>query len=111
MADFLEPAGRHRADFARRRIPADQFRKARLDRVVALAQRVIFRVRYARRIVLVVALVVCGDLACETRKLCLGLLFGQIFRVGKIGEFLRHNTHYSKRHGRACRYKSGIPDL
>ena len=45
VTDLLEPPGRRRADLLRRRVGSDEFRKALLDRVVALAQRVVFGVR------------------------------------------------------------------
>jgi hypothetical protein len=95
MADLLEFAGRRDADLARGGILADQFRKARLDRVIALTQRIIFGVGNARRIVLVVALVMLGQNLGEPFQLGRGLLLGQGFGLGKIGEFLRHNAHNS----------------
>ena len=48
-----------------------------LDRAIALAQRVVFGVRDGRRVVLVVALVVLGELRMQPRVLGLGLLLGQ----------------------------------
>ena len=55
-----------------------QLRKARLDRVIAPPQRVIFGVRHARRVVLVIAPVVPGDLGREPRVLGLGLFFSEV---------------------------------
>ena len=54
-----------------------QLRKTRLDRTIALAQLVVFGVRNRRRVVLIIAAVVPGDLGREPRMLGLGLLFSQ----------------------------------
>ncbi len=53
-------------------------RKARLDRAIAPPQRVIGRVRNARRILLVIAPVVRCDLGAKPRMLGLGLFLGEI---------------------------------
>ena len=80
MADLGELRRRRRADPAVGRIRPHQVREARLDRVVALAQRVVVGIRDGRRILLVVALVVLGDLGGEPLELGLGL--GGRQRVG-----------------------------
>ena len=59
-------SGRGRADPAGRGILAHQDRKARLDFLVAPAQCVVGRVRDRRRVLLVIALVVRGDLVGES---------------------------------------------
>ena len=54
-----------------------QIGKARLDRGVAVAQRVVFGVGDRRRVLLVIALVVRGDLGREPRVLGLRLPVGE----------------------------------
>ncbi len=78
MPHFGEARRRRRADPLGQACQRAQLRKARFDRVVALAQRVIGRVRHGRRIVLVIAPVMRGDLGLEPRVLGLGLLFSEI---------------------------------
>ena len=56
---------------------ADEMREARLDRCVALAQRVILGVGDLRLVLPVVERVVMGDLAGEALKLGGGLALGQ----------------------------------
>ena len=67
------PTLRRRASPAR-----DQLRKARLDRGVALPERVVFGVGDGRRVLLVVAPVVLGDLGGEPLQLRRRLRFGQL---------------------------------
>ena len=54
-----------------------QLGKARLDLLVAPAQRVVFGIRDGRRVLLVVALVVRADLGREPLELGLGLRLGE----------------------------------
>ena len=61
-----------------------QVREARLDRLVAPPQRVVFGVRNGRRVLLVVALVVPLDLGLKPRVLALGLA-GRHVVDGKLG--------------------------
>ena len=63
----------------------DERGKARLDRLVARAQRVVFGVRDGRRVLLIVALVVLGDLGGEPLELSLRLRFGQLLDGGFAG--------------------------
>ena len=77
---------RRGADPLRQAFKRAQLRKARLDRVIALAQRVVVRVGNGRRVVLIIAPVVLGDLGFEPRVLGLGLLFGEIVD-GRLGFF------------------------
>ena len=81
-----EARRRRRADTLRQAFERAQLREARLDRGVALPQPVVFGVRDRRRVVLVVAPVVLGDLGREPRVLGLRLLFGEVFD----GEFSRY---------------------
>ena len=96
VAHLLELARRRRADFQRQRLKRPQVGKARLDCRVAHAQRVVFGVRYARPVLLVIAPVVLGDLDLQPRVLGLRLLGGQQFDgrfVGfdfGFGHLLRH---------------------
>ena len=79
-------AGRRRADLQRQAFQRAQIGKALLDRVVALAQRIVFGVRDGRPVVLVVALVVlrrsppcsraCSALACFAVSSETGTLLG-----------------------------------
>src|SRR3954452_19057510 len=83
MPHLLEAPRRCSADFLRRRVRADEFRKALLDRVEAVAQRVIRGIGDGGRVVLVVALVMPLDLEREPHVLDLGLRLGEIGNVAK----------------------------
>ena len=61
----------------------DEFRKSLLDGVEALAQRVVFGVGDARRIVLIVAPVVPLELERQPHQLDLGLRLGELGDVGE----------------------------
>ncbi len=65
--------------------------KLRLDRVVALPQRVIFRVGNGRRVLLIVALVVRLDLDLQAGVLALGLAGRHVLdgELGVPGRFRR----------------------
>ena len=80
---FLKSPRRRRADLLRRRVGADEFRKAGLDGVEALAQRVVFGVGNAGRVVLIVALVVALQLKRQPFQLDLGLRLGELGDVGE----------------------------
>ena len=77
MADLGETRRGRRADPLRQAFQRAQLRKARLDRVVTLAQRVIGRIRNGRRILLIIAAVMLGDLGLQPRVIGLGLFFGE----------------------------------
>ena len=64
-----ELLARRGADFLCQRIRRMQFRKRRLQRLVAPAQRIVVGVRDRGRIILIVAPVVFGDLGAEQRML------------------------------------------
>ena len=83
MPDLGKAPGRLRADFLRRRFAGDEFGKSLLDRVEALPQRIVFGVRDARRVVLIVTLVVPLKLQRQPLQLDLGLGFG---KLGDVGE-------------------------
>ena len=68
MADLGEAGGCRGADLLARAVGAAQLGKARLDRLVALDQRVIVRVGHLRRVLLVIELVVMGDLGLRDRQ-------------------------------------------
>ncbi len=74
VADFGKARRRRRADPLGQALQRAQLRKARFDRAVALAQRVIVGIGNARRVVLVIAPVVRGDFRLKPRVLGLGLL-------------------------------------
>ena len=78
VADLGETRRRRRADALRQAVQRPQMREARLDRGVALAQRVVVGIRNGRRVVLIIAPVVLGDFGLEPRMLGLGLLLGEI---------------------------------
>ena len=83
VPDLPEAPRRRRADLLRRRVRRDEFGKALLDGVVALAQRVVFGVGDAWRVVLIVALVVPFELQRQPHVLDLGLRLGELGDVGK----------------------------
>ena len=64
---------------------ADQFGKARLDRLVAPAQGVVLGVRDLRRVALVVEAVVAGDLGGERRQLPGRLLARELLDRNRLG--------------------------
>ena len=78
VPDLGETPGRRRADPLRQALQRAQLRKARFDGIVAPPQRVIFGVGDARRVVLIVAPVVPGDLGREPRVFGLGLFLSEI---------------------------------
>ena len=71
LGEFLRGLG---ADLSGQALRRPKLGKARLERLVALAQRVVFRVRDRRRVLLVIAPVVLGDLAAERVVLGAGLV-------------------------------------
>src|SRR6266702_5664243 len=68
MLDLAKAGRRRRPDASRRAIAADEFGKARLDRAVALNERIVLGVGYFRRIQLVIALIMMRDQLGETCK-------------------------------------------
>ena len=89
-----EAARRRGADFARQAVQRAQVREARLDRLVAPPQRVVFGVGDGRRVLAVVALVVLLDLGLQPRVLALGLALrhvvdGELGIAGRFGRFHR----------------------
>ena len=83
VADFLKSSGRRRADLLRRQIGGDELRKAGLDGVETLAQRVVFGVGNAGRVVLVVALVMALQFKRQSFQLHPGLRLGEFCDVGE----------------------------
>ena len=73
-----EAGGGRSADLARGRVVADERGKARLDRRIAQAQRVVLGIADDRRVLLMVGAVVRGDLGGERRQLLGRLLRRQI---------------------------------
>ena len=68
VPDLGEARRRRRADPLRQAFQRAQLRKARLDRVVALAQRVIGRIGNGRRVLLIIAPVMLGDLGLRAAR-------------------------------------------
>ena len=64
---------------------------------IALTQGVVFGVRYARRVLLVVALVVCGNFCRQPLQFGLGLRFGELGRIGFQRILARHTRTISTR--------------
>ncbi len=87
VADLPETPGRRRADLLRRRFRGDEIGKALLDRVEALAQRVVLGIGDARRVVLIIALVVALELQRKPHMLGLRLRLGEVGDVGKLPGF------------------------
>ena len=83
MTDFLEAPRRRRAHLLRWRFRTDEFREPLLDRIEPLAQRVVFGVGHAWRIVLIIALVVPLQLQRQAHVLDLGLRLGELGDVGE----------------------------
>ena len=77
MAHLGKARRRRRADALRQAVERTQLRKPRLDRGVALPQPVVLGVGDGRRVFLIVAAVVRGDLFGKPRVLGLRLLFGE----------------------------------
>src|SRR5215472_1533021 len=77
MAHFGEARRGRGADPSRRAVGANEIGKARLDRLVALTQRVIIGVGNLRRVFLMIELVVMCDLGGERLELGLRLGRGQ----------------------------------
>src|SRR6185437_10158968 len=77
--------GRRRADLLRRRIGGDELREAGLDGVETLAQRVVFGIGDAGRVLLVVALVVALQFERQSFQLHLGLRPGEFRDFGDNG--------------------------
>ena len=101
VAHLGEFRDRRRADPAARRIRAHELREPRLDRRIARAQRVIFGVGHGRRVLLVVARIMCRDLGGQ--PLQLGLRLGWAKRVGRDrGGGFRCHAKRSFRNGRAA---------
>src|SRR5262249_30628159 len=86
---FFEFSGRCRTDSLRRRVGTDEFRKAPLNRGIALAQGVVFGVRYGRCVLLVVTFVVRRDFSREPLQLGLRLRFGEVSHWSLCGGFGR----------------------
>ena len=74
LGEFLRRLG---ADLAGEAFVAAEFRELRLERLVALSQGIVFGVGDGRRVLLVIALVVLGDLAAERLVLVLRLTQGE----------------------------------
>ena len=77
MPHLGEARRRRRADMLGQAFQRAQLRKARLDRGIALPQRVVGGIRNRRRVFLIIAPVVLGDLGREPRVLGLRLLLGE----------------------------------
>ena len=77
VADLGKARRRRRADALRQAVERTQLREPRLDRGVALPQPVVLGVGDGRRVFLIVAAVVRGDLFGKPRVLGLRLLFGE----------------------------------
>src|SRR5439155_23947643 len=107
-ADLGESLRRLRADAARGRILAHQFGKARLDLLVASAQRVVGRVRNRRRIFLVVALVMGADLGGEPFEFGLGLRVGEIGDRDFAASLQAHSLRHSGTRRRRRRYPAAL---
>ena len=82
MLYFRKAARRRSADLLRRRFLTHKIREFRLDRLQPLAQRVIGRIRYGRRVLLIVAFVMPFDLKRQPHQLDLGLRLGEFCNVG-----------------------------
>src|SRR5207302_1095046 len=80
-----------RADTARGRVLPHQLRKARLDLLVAPAQRIVRRVRDRRCVLLVIVPIVCADLGREPFEFGFGL------RLRQLGD--RNFAGVSRAHG------------
>ena len=105
VPDFCETPRRRRADPLRQALQRAQLRKARFDRAVAPPQRVIFGIGHARRVVLIIAPVVPGDLGGKPRVLGLGLFFSEVVDGELRGIFcghLRSSTPDMMRRGELC---------
>ncbi len=76
---FSELAGRRRTHLAREARQRMEFGELPLDRLIALAQGVVFGVGDRRRVLLVVAPVVLLDLELQPHMLGLGFLDGEFF--------------------------------
>src|SRR6185295_18875310 len=76
-AHLREFVGRRGAEPLRRAVRANERGEARLDRGVALAERVVVSVRDRRRVVLVVGDVVLRDLGGEALELCRGVALAE----------------------------------
>ncbi len=106
VAHLGEAARRRGADLARQALQRAQVRERFLDRLVAAAQRVVFRVRHRRRVLLVVGCVVLRDFGLKARVLGLGLLLGQFVDgdlaeiAGRHGPYLGHDGPPPTREGR-----------
>ncbi len=72
-----EARRRRRADPLGQAFQRPQLREPRLDRRITLAQRVVGRIRNGRRVVLIIAPVVPGDLGREPCMLGFGLALGE----------------------------------
>ena len=90
VLDLGEAGSRLGADARARRIGALQAGEQRLDRAVALDQRVILRVADLRRVLLVIERVVVGDFLGEPLQLGLGLAWTELF--GRLVCFLGHRS-------------------
>ncbi len=72
MPNLAEAGGRRRPDMTRRAVGAHESGEARLDRAIALDQRVVIGIGDFGRVLLVVALVVVRDQLGEPRQLAGG---------------------------------------
>ena len=91
LGEFLRGLG---ADLSGQALRCPKLGKARLERLVALPQRIVFRVRHRRRVLLVIAPVKLGDLTAERVVLGAGVVRSKGVGVG-FGEGLG-------RHGYGC---------
>ena len=90
VADLGEFLRRRRADPAGQRFRADEFRKGPLQRLVALAERIIFRIRNLGRILAIIEPVVLGDLLA--RNACSALACAKVsVSTGAGLPFMREN--------------------
>src|SRR5271166_159883 len=77
MRDLGEACGWGRADLPRRAVATDQFRKARLERSIALTQRVVLGMGNVRRRIGVIKPVVTSDFVGEFGQFVARFFLGQ----------------------------------
>jgi hypothetical protein len=106
VAHLGEATGGRGADLPAQALDCSQVREALLDRLVAAAQRIIFRVRNGRRVPLIVGLVVLAQLGFEPGMLGLALGGGQ--RIDLDGAGIASHS-LVLRHRRWAANRVGMP--